>query len=212
MLSFGNAHKWSLCAKLSGGAGHADNQVCAATYAELYLNSPTKKATWLQAAVKQLDTEISSPASIKSWFWVDALFMAMAVYARVGAATGEQKYFEKMYANFAYSALVPHPNGFAFFSSSDALFYRDPPKGAPNGVFWSRGNGWAAAALVQALKYSPKGDPHVATYMSVFKQHMARLVQLQGADGCWRCSLTDPGEVGMLSAGAACSARDGKCM
>lgn len=95
--------------------------------------------------------------------------------------------------NFVYAALSPHPNGFAFWSKSDSLFYRDPPQDHPNGVYWSRGNGWVAAALVQALKYAPPSDPHTQTYRLVYRQHMARLAELQGADGCWRSSLTNPG-------------------
>lgn len=97
--------------------------------------------------------------------------------------------------NFVYATLSPHPNGYAFWSKSEALFYRDPPKDTPNGVFWARGNGWVAAALVQALKYAPPSDPHTQTYRLVFRQHMAKLAQLQGADGCWRSSLTNPGEL-----------------
>lgn len=125
---------------------------------------------------------------------VDALFMAMSVYSRIGALTGNPVYFQKMFKNFVHSALTPHPQGYAFFSRSEHLFYRDPPKTNPDGVFWSRGNGWVAAALVQALRFSPPADPHVATYRAVYVQLMSRLVQLQGEDGCWRSSLTDPGE------------------
>lgn len=124
---------------------------------------------------------------------VDSFFMALSVYARIGALTGNQTYFDKMHRNFIYSALTPHPNGFAFWSQPNSLFYRDPPKDHPNGVFWSRGNGWAAAALVQALKYAPAEDPHTQTYRVVFRQHMQRVGALQGADGCWRSSLLAPG-------------------
>jgi rhamnogalacturonyl hydrolase YesR len=34
------------------------------------------------------------------WSWVDASFMAMNTWARMGAATGESKYHEKQWANF----------------------------------------------------------------------------------------------------------------
>lgn len=193
MLGYGAKFNWNMCLRLGGAAWNPDNQVCAATYADLYLNSAVKNETWVQAAIAHLDAEIEAESSIRNWNWVDALFMAMSVYSRIGTATGKQAYFDKMHTNFVYSALSPHPNGYGFWSVSDALFYRDPPKDHPDGVFWSRGNGWAAAALVQAMKFSPPSDPQVQTYKGVFKQHMARLAQLQGADGCWRSSLTNPG-------------------
>lgn len=195
MVAYGEQWRWDMCLQLGGGAANPDNQVCAATYLELHLtsNSDAKNSTWLAATAAHLDGEVADARSTQRWSWVDALFMAMAVWARLGAATGNQAYFDKMHTNFVHAALTPHPGGFGFWSAEDRLFYRDPPKGAPSGVFWSRGNGWAAAALVQAMQFSPPGDPHMQTYTSVFKQQMARLLALQGADGCWRSSLTDTG-------------------
>jgi rhamnogalacturonyl hydrolase YesR len=119
--------------------------------------------------------------------------MGTAVYARIGAITGDSKYFAKAWANFNLSAFTPHPTGYAFWSPSEQLFYRDPPKGSPNGVFWARGSGWVAAALADVLRLSRPDDAAVPQYAGVFKQFMARLATLQGADGCWRTSLTDPG-------------------
>lgn len=194
MLSYGEKFKWGLCAKLGGGVRNPDNQVCAATYAELYLNSAVKNSTWVRAAIAELDAEIQDHASVRNWNWVDALFMAMSVYSRIGAITGQQAYFDKMYDNFIYSALGGSRGVYNFWSDTDWLFYRDPPNGKPNGVFWSRGNGWAAAALVQAIKHSPQSDPHVQTYQNFLKLQMAALVPLQGLEGCWRSSLKDPGE------------------
>jgi rhamnogalacturonyl hydrolase YesR len=171
ILSFGDKHSWDLCVGLRGGAKHADNQICAATYAELYLNSPAKNKTWVAATITHLHAELASPASIKSWFWVDAFFMAMSVYARIGALTGNTAYFNKMHANFQYAALQPHPHGYALWSQDQGLFYRDPPKGKPDGVFWSRGNGWAAAALVQAMKYSPAGEQSMGASFNLGVQY-----------------------------------------
>jgi rhamnogalacturonyl hydrolase YesR len=59
-------------------------------------------------------------------------------------------------------------------------------------VFWARGNGWALGALVAAIEHSPPDEPHRGAYVGYFKNHTARLAGLQGADGCWRSSLTRP--------------------
>ena len=61
-------------------------------------------------------------------------------------------------------------------------------------MFWSRGNGWAAAALVQTLDSLPPTDPHKNEYELRFQQLADRLLELQQPDGCWRSSLEDPQE------------------
>jgi rhamnogalacturonyl hydrolase YesR len=99
---------------------------------------------------------------------------------------------------FGFAAL----KGWRFWSPSDALFHRDPPVAAAQQqepqqqqqapIFWARGNGWALGALAAALEFTPRADPHRAVYADLLQRHAARLAQLQGADGCWRVSLTDP--------------------
>nr|WP_284290947.1 glycoside hydrolase family 88 protein [Angustibacter aerolatus] len=67
--------------------------------------------------------------------------------------------------------------------------------GAPdaNGkkVFWSRGNGWAIAAMADVLQTLPPGDARGAKYRDVLVAMAGRLRTLQGADGMWRRSLLD---------------------
>jgi unsaturated rhamnogalacturonyl hydrolase len=167
-------------------------QICAATYADLYLDTPpaARNASWLAATLRHYGAEIASPRSEVHWSWCDAIFMGVNVWARIGNITGDDKYFERMLNNFKYAV---EPSGYGFWSEEDHLFYRDPPaRGAPSGVYWSRGNGWVMGALVAALQYSPAEDPRRAVYVDYFKKHAARLRGLQGADGCWRVSLTQP--------------------
>lgn len=48
-----------------------DNQVVAATYAELYLNSAQKNASWIQPTIANLDAEMQAHATtIRHWNWV----------------------------------------------------------------------------------------------------------------------------------------------
>lgn len=193
MLAFGEKFAWKMCLALGGGAWNPDNQLVAASYAELYLNSAAKNASWVAPTIGHLDASIQArAATTRQWTWVDALYMGTAVHARIGAITGQSKYFDQAWAAFNLSAFTPHPAGYAFWSPAEQLFYRDPPKATPNGVFWARGNGWVAAALADVLRLSPPGHAAVPVYTAAFKAFMARLAGLQGADGCWRTSLTDP--------------------
>ena len=67
----------------------------------------------------------------------------------------------------------------------------------PNGnkVFWSRGNGWAFAAMARTLEALPASrTADRKEYASKLITMAARLKTLQGKDGCWRPSLEDPEE------------------
>jgi hypothetical protein len=98
LLAYGDKFSWDMCTRLTGARWNPDNQICAASYAELYLNSIVKNSTWIAATVAQLDAEIEATNSIRNWNWVDSLFMAMSVYSRIGAITGNQSYFDKMHS------------------------------------------------------------------------------------------------------------------
>lgn len=144
MLAYGERHAWQLCVTIGHGeAWNPDNQLCAATYAQLYLTSEVKNGTWIAAAADHLDAEIANAASVRNWIWLDCLYMSMSVYARIGAITGNRAYYDKMHANFMYAA-----NGHGLWSPADGLWHRDPPAASADGAFWGRGNGWAAAAIV----------------------------------------------------------------
>jgi rhamnogalacturonyl hydrolase YesR len=72
------------------------------------------------------------------------------------------------------------------------LYYRDtsyiyPARQTPNGkrVFWSRGNGWALAALARILDDLPVTDPARAEYVTTLRQMSAALKAVQRLDGFW---------------------------
>jgi hypothetical protein len=48
--------------------------------------------------------------SAADWSWVDALFMSMNVYSRLGRITGNASYYEKQWENFRDAALAPANN------------------------------------------------------------------------------------------------------
>lgn len=83
--------------------------------------------------------------------------------------------------------------------------------------FWSRGNGWAFAALYRAIDALPAGHPYALEFINKFKLMATALLPLQGADGLWRSSLLDADEypgpestgTGMYTAGLAYGVRTG---
>ena len=124
------------------------------------------------------------------WWWCDALYMAPPLMARLGAATGDDRYYDLLHE--LYWDTVDF-----LYSPAEQLFYRDEnqfsrttPLGQP--VFWSRGNGWVIGGLVRTIDYLPQDDPMRADYIALFQSMMGRIVTLQGEDGLWRSSLNEP--------------------
>ena len=40
---------------------------------------------------------------VNDWDWIDAIQMAMPIYAKFGKMTGEQKYYDKMWDLYSYT-------------------------------------------------------------------------------------------------------------
>jgi unsaturated rhamnogalacturonyl hydrolase len=137
---------------------------------------------------------------IDDWNWIDALQMAMPVFAKLGVIYSDNAYFEKMYQIYQFSK-TQH-GGSGLYNPKDHLWWRDkdfvPPYKEPNGkdCYWSRGNGWIVAALVRVLDIMPKNAPHRDEYQQMYLDMMRALVPIQRPDGFWNVSLLDPTNYG----------------
>ena len=184
------------------GPHGANSQLCGASYAELsrlsgagLLSDRLKNranVSMLAGVERILSQEMKLPSSVSDWSWVDALFMSMNTYSRVGNITGNVSYYEKQYANFHDTALAPADGlkTYGLWNASAALFYRDS-RFVGTDIYWGRGNAWAIGALVAAIGHG-QHDPHRQEYIAIFQQHAAKLLVLVGKDGAWRTSLLNP--------------------
>ena len=93
--------------------------------------------------------------------------------------------------------------GKGMFNLADGLWWRDadflPPYKEPNGedCYWSRGNGWAYAALVRVLDEIPANEKHRQDYINDFLiMSKALKKKCQRTDGFWNVSLHDAGNYG----------------
>jgi unsaturated rhamnogalacturonyl hydrolase len=127
---------------------------------------------------------------------VDALHMAMPPFARVGALLGDERYWTKMDALYTHTRDVEGGGG--LLNRRDELWWRDKRyilpggKASPNGknVYWSRGNGWAAAAFAKVLRVLPAS--RTAEYRDRLTGMAAALRAVQRRDGFWNVNLADP--------------------
>jgi unsaturated rhamnogalacturonyl hydrolase len=137
---------------------------------------------------------------IDDWNWVDAIQMAMPVFAQLGVIHNDQSYWERMYEMYMFTRNNHGDNG--LFNPADNLWWRDkdfdPPYREPNGedCYWSRGNGWVFAALVRVLDILSKDAPHRQQYEQDFIHMAEALVRVQRKDGFWNVSLHDPENFG----------------
>lgn len=194
-VAWGESHKWGL----NGGiqVRNADNQCCGQTYIDLYLMD--KKPERIADLKASIDLMLASD-KIDDWTWIDALQMAMPVFAKLGALYNDNRYYERMYQMYNHSKTLQGGKG--LYNPKDHLWWRDKdfvlPYKEPNGedCYWSRGNGWVIAALVRVLEIMPKDAPHYKEYQQTFVKMAKALIPIQREDGFWNASLHDPNNFG----------------
>jgi unsaturated rhamnogalacturonyl hydrolase len=190
-VRWGTSHSWGLVGGTTTRS--ADNQCAGQTYIDLYnMDAQSVRTRDIKADIDM----VVAGAAVNDWTWVDAVQMAMPVYAKLGVMGASTSYFEKMYAMYAYTKNTE--GGAGLYSKTDHLWWRDkdfdPPYTEPNGksCYWSRGNGWVYAALARVLDVIPSTEAHRAEYLADFMAMSDALRAVQRSDGFWNVSLFDP--------------------
>jgi unsaturated rhamnogalacturonyl hydrolase len=189
-VQWGDKHNWGL--RNGDHVRNADDQCCGQTYIDCYLID--KKPERIRDIKTAIDAMVHSE-KMDDWNWVDAIQMAMPVFARLGVLDKDTACFRKMYDLYSFTKYKHGTNG--LYNASDHLWYRDkgfvPPYKEPNGAncYWSRGNGWVLAALARVMEWLPKTDLHYKEYLQDFKDMCQALLPLQRSDGFWNVSLAD---------------------
>ena len=152
---------------------------------------------------------------------MDGLFTGPPALAMLHKITGDKKYLEWMDACFwdVYGALYDLDEGLFYrdirympgFSGELARSWVRPDSvpreearksyayqktASGKKVIWSRGNGWAFAALARILKYLPKDHANYERYKAVFVRMANELKGCQQSDGFWYPNLADPTDYG----------------
>lgn len=174
------------------------NHLCAAqTYIDLYEIDPQPER--IKYVKLCIDSTLRT-GKIEDWYWVDALQMAMPVYSRLARLYNNQDYLDLMHEAFMFTK--EKLGGSGLYNPEDGLWWRDtdflPPYTEPNGedCYWSRGNGWAYAAIVRVMEDMPKDYKHFSTYKTLFLEMSEALLKVQRPDGYWNVSLHDPDNFG----------------
>lgn len=193
--TWGNFHQWKLCYGTT--SRHADGQCAGQAYIDIY--NICKEHHILQTIKTNIDMVVNTP-QVDDWTWIDAIQMAMPIYAKLGRMSGERKYFDKMWELYNWTRNTCGENG--MYNAKEGLWWRDadfdPPYKEPNGrnCYWSRGNGWVYAALVRVLEEIPADEAHRAAYIEDFLNMSKALKKCQRKDGFWNVSLHDESNFG----------------
>jgi len=194
-VDWAKSHNWGIVGGTSTRS--ADNQCAGQTYLALYELDPQPERI---ADIKTDIDMVVAGTVVNDWTWIDAIQMAMPVFAKLGVISGQAAYHAKMYA--MYSSAKTSQGAAGFYSKSDHLWWRDanydPPYMEPNGknCYWSRGNGWVFAALTRVLDIIPESETHRSEYLADFSAMAEALLAVQRSDGFWNVSLQDPTHFG----------------
>ncbi len=121
------------------------------------------------------------------WCWCDALFMSPPTWMKLSLATGEDQYMafgdKEFWATHDY-LLDPE---FSLFYRDSRYFTRRDEEG--NKIFWSRGNGWVFAGLVNILRTLPEDHPSYPRYLKLYGDMASTIAGIQHDNGLWSVSL-----------------------
>lgn len=184
-----NFHKWT--PRNGTSTTDADDQCCSQVYLERFAMTDDSAMFYptRENLQKQMQTKIGW------WTWIDAIQMAMPVYAQMYAITGDRAYIEhgmKMYR------WIRNECGGGLFNLKDGLWWRDadyvPPYKEKDGkdCYWSRGNGWVLAAYVRVMNQLQPKDKIYKEVKKDFLMMCEGLSKCQREDGFWNVSLVSP--------------------
>ena len=194
-------NKWQLGARTY----HADDQVVAQVYLELYASSDDeyRDKVMIRAIHERFDSILKHPpksanltfvgrSKTDNWAWSDSLFMAPPAWIQLWSLTHNEVYRSHAITEFWRTTNF-------LFDADERLYYRDsnyfPPRKEKNGmkIFWSRGNGWVLAGLARMLERLPENDAARPALVKHFVALAERIKELQSdVSGGWSASLLAP--------------------
>ena len=187
-------HKWT--PRDGTSTRDADNQCCSQTYLDRFVM--TGDSAMMRPTMENIRGQMAE-TKLGYWTWIDAIQMAMPVYAQMYKITGDKAYIDHAMDMYRWSR---NECGGGLFNEADGLWWRDadyvPPYKEKDGkqCYWSRGNGWVLAALVRTKdQMKPRGK----VYKELKKDFTAMcdaLAKCQREDGFWNVSLVSPATYG----------------
>ena len=191
-MKWAEFHKWT--PRNGVKTTDADDQCCGQTYINLLPYTKTGNKEVLVNLFQNLDNQMATGRH-NYWTWIDAIQMAMPLYAQAYILTGNRAYLD--YAMESYRWTRDECGG-GLFNKKNGFWWRDadfvPPYKEKDGndCYWSRGDGWVYAALVRVMQTIGKKDKYYKELKKDFIMMSKAFASCQREDGFWNCSLVSP--------------------
>ncbi len=119
--------------------------------------------------------------------WVDTMFMAGYYLLRIGHLLGNKEYWE--------DGVRQYHGHEEFLQDTDTnLYYHGwdhANQSRMSGIYWARGNSWAALTMAKALKLVEVQHPSYMIIDGSLRDQLNALVRLQSPEGLWHTVLND---------------------
>ncbi|MCC6131221.1 MAG: glycoside hydrolase family 88 protein [Acidobacteria bacterium] len=113
--------------------------------------------------------------------WIDDAYMSIPFLAQMGAATGEQKWFDDAARQvIGMSARLFHEDAGLYDHSWFENALPVDPK-----FFWGRGAGWMLMSMADLLSVMPENHPDRAKVLEQYRRAVAGVGAVQGGTGLW---------------------------
>lgn len=173
---------------------HADDHAVGQMYVELYRKYGNEKM--IEPAKEQFEFILYHPSQSvlnwkapfhqDRWNWCDALFMSPPVWAKLYKETDDQRYLDFLMQEFKATTDF-------LYDKKEHLYYRDErfKTTLDNGtkIFWSRGNGWVFAGLVNVMQELDPESKEYRYFLKIFTNMAEKLIEIQTPNGHWAMSL-----------------------
>ncbi|MDQ0253196.1 unsaturated rhamnogalacturonyl hydrolase [Evansella vedderi] len=120
--------------------------------------------------------------------WIDTLFMAGYFLIRMGDELDNDEYTNDGLRQF-------HGHEKYLQDKVTNLYYHGWDNLAGNnmsGIFWARGNAWAAYTMAAVLRKIDVQEPSFMEIHGSLRDQLSALIRLQSENGLWHTVLTDP--------------------
>ena len=103
-VDWGEFHEWYSCT--DSQKRHADFQCCGQAYLQLYMMAPTEQKR--MEHIKMRIDDMMKTSQVDDWYWIDAIQMAMPIFAMLGTITGDVAYWDRMNEMYRFTRNKHH--------------------------------------------------------------------------------------------------------
>jgi len=162
---------------------------------EKYLEAARHQYEFFETAERTADGGITHLTQ-DTELWVDTIYMVCPFFARYGATVNDDEAIDDAIRQIVVQAKhLQDPHSGLFRHK-----WRETPNSYPDGTFWSRGNGWVTAGIIDALEYIPDDHPERDQLVEIFRDTCSGLLRHQDKSGFWH-NLVDDIETSLEASG-----------